>query len=283
MHPVLFDFTVPLWGGSVVVYSMHVAIVLSALIAIVLGTRAARARQIEPSQALDVVLWTILCVIAGARLYAVLEGPRAYIQDPLKILKIWEGGLSTYGGFIGVAVGCVVCLRIKRIPMWRFMDAYVPYWFLGVAITRVGDFLNGTCYGAPVAPPLGLAYPQGSFPFNSHLAQGLIDAGASASMPVHPTQLYSALMGLTIFTSLLLLSRRQRFDGQLTVVGGLLYGSIRFWIDFLRGDLAVRGPLDLSNTQWTGIALFCLCVVLYMHLWIRAIRDQGGYLHHYKP
>ena len=163
------------------------------------------------------------------------------------------------------------------------MDAYVPYWFLGVGITRIGDFLNGTCYGAPVGPPLGLAFPQGSFVYNSHLAQGLIDAGATASMTVHPTQLYSALLGFTICTILLLLARRQRFDGQLTVVGGMLYGGLRFWVDFLRGDLAVRGPFDLSNTQWTGIALFCVSAAIGLRLWIKATRDQGGYLHHYRP
>jgi phosphatidylglycerol---prolipoprotein diacylglyceryl transferase len=256
MHPILFVIPIPFTETKILIYSVFFSITVALVLGIYLGTREAQREGLPVETALNMTFFGLIGVILGARLYAFFENPSFYIHHPLRLIKLWEGSLGTYGGAIGGVLACVAYLRLKKQPLWRYLDVYAPYAFLGIGIIRVGDFLNGTAFGKPTSLPWGVSFPKGSFAYNHHLNQGWIRPDALSSMPVHPSQLYSAIGCFLIFT-LLLLGKpwMQKSPGRRFFVGAFLYSGFRLVFDFLRDDLRRQSPWDLASTQWVGVAV----------------------------
>lgn len=269
MYPVLFEIRVPLSDLRILIYSVFFSITLSLLLAIVLGTRAAQNKGLSVDVALNMTLFGLTGLILGARLYAVCENPSFYLSHPLRMLKLWEGSLATYGGAIGGVLGCVLYLGLKRQPVFDFLDVYAPYGFLGLGIIRVGDFLNGTAFGKRTDLPWAVQFPKDSFAYKYHLQRGWLEPGADLSLPVHPTQLYEALVSLSLCGALLLWSRSQKGapSGVAFLAGSVCYAVLRFAIDLFRQDLNASLPLGLASTQWVGAGVamvgFCGLIVRY--------------------
>src|SRR5262249_54961188 len=149
-------------------------------------------------------------------------------------LRLWEGGLILYGGYVAAIGGGILYVRSKKLPVWRVGDAVAPSMALGVAIGRIGCFLNGCCYGLPTHLPLGVRFP----------AENL----ASFRFPgqdLHPSQLYLSGSSFGLFILLLALDRKRRFDGWLFWSYIALDALLRFLIDFTRyyDETAVIGSL----------------------------------------
>ncbi len=267
MHPVLFTFSVPFSETKILIYSVFFSITVALVLGIYLGTRSAQEEGLPVETALNMTFFGLVFLILGARIYAVLENPAFYAAHPLRVLKLWEGSLATYGGAIGGLLGCVGYLLLRRQPVLAYLDVYARFAFLGIGIIRVGDFLNGTAYGQPTSLPWGVSFPRGSFAYNVHLHHGWIGPDAPVSLPVHPTQLYSAALCFLIF---MLLSfppdRWRRRPGRRFLVGAILYSGGRFMIDFLRADLKRIPPWNLASTQWVGLAVLCLLAAAWVGL-----------------
>ncbi len=227
MHPVLFDVTIPFTDTRILIYSVFFAITCALMLGIYLGTRAAEKEGLPVQEALNMTFWGLISLILGARLYAFFENPAFYYAHPIRFLKLWEGSLATYGGAVGGVAGCVLYLWIKRLPIYRFLDVYVPYGFLGLGIIRVGDFLNGTAFGKTSNLPWAVSFPKGSFAYQYHINHGWIRSDALSSLPVHPTQLYSAIGCLVAAGLLLYINKRRSFDGQPFLLGALGYIVVR--------------------------------------------------------
>ncbi len=267
MHPVLFVIPVPFTETKILIYSVFFSITLALVLGIYLGTRAAQNEGLPVETALNMTFFGLIGVILGARLYAFFESPEFYFSHPIRLIKLWEGSLGTYGGAIGGVVGCLGYLVLKRQPLSAYFDAYAPYAFLGIGIIRVGDFLNGTAFGRRTDLPWGVSFPKGSFAYNRHLNHGWIGPDATSSMPVHPTQLYSALSCFLIFFLLLALTPRLRKSpGSRFLLGAGLYAGLRLAIDFLRDDLRRQLPWNLASTQWVGIAVLCSLLLAWFLL-----------------
>jgi phosphatidylglycerol:prolipoprotein diacylglycerol transferase len=256
VHPVLFDFVIPFTETRILIYSVFFAITCALMLGIYLGTRSAEHRGLPVQEALNMTFWGLIGLILGARVYAFCENPSFYYAHPLRFLKLWEGSLATYGGALGGVAACALYLGLKRLPLFRFLDVYVPYGFLGLGIIRVGDFLNGTAFGKTTHLPWGVSFPKGSFAYQYHLNHGWIRPDAASSLPVHPTQLYSAAACFLAAALLVLIDKRKRFEGQTFLLGSLGYVFFRFWGDFLRDDLQRTLLFGLSSTQWVGLVLF---------------------------
>jgi phosphatidylglycerol:prolipoprotein diacylglycerol transferase len=159
-------------------------------------------------------------------------------QDCLAALKFWQGGLAYYGGFVLAVPFALRFARKHQLGIWRLADVCAPVVALGLFFGRMGCFLNGCCFGQPTALPWGVDFPQ-----------------VAGHGRVHPTQLYEALGALALFCVLSFYLRpRKRRHGQ--VFAGLLvgYGTLRFFLEFLRAD--ERGAfMGLSTSQWIGIPL----------------------------
>ena len=270
MHPVLFVIPVPFTETKILIYSVFFSITVALVLGIYLGTRAAQHEGLPVETALNMTFFGLIGVILGARLYAFFENPSFYINHPLRLIKLWEGSLGTYGGAIGGVLACLAYLVLKRQRIWDYLDVYAPYAFFGIGLIRVGDFLNGTAFGKPTRLPWGVSFPEGSFAFNHHVNHGLIPADASVSMPVHPTQLYSATACFLIFFLLLAFGpKMKRFPGSRFFLGACLYAGARLAVDFLRDDLQRHPPWDLASTQWVGIAVILSLVLVWFCLLLR--------------
>jgi phosphatidylglycerol:prolipoprotein diacylglycerol transferase len=256
MHPVLFVIPLPFTETKILIYSVFFSITVALVLGIYLGTRAAQNEGLPVETALNMTFFGLIGVVLGARLYAFFENPSFYFNHPLRLIKLWEGSLGTYGGAIGGVLGSLGYLVLKRQPLSAYFDVYAPYAFLGIGIIRIGDFLNGTAFGKTTGLPWGISFPKGSFAYNRHLGHGWIGPDAASSMPVHPTQLYSAISCFLIFFLLLsLASRLKKSPGSPFLLGAGLYAGSRFLVDFLRDDLQRHSPWNLASTQWVGITV----------------------------
>ena len=169
MKPVLLQIPFPFSEAPFVIYSITTAMTVSFLVAIFFGCKEAARRGIPLHKALDVAFWGIIFVVLGARVYTIIETPGMYRGDWLRFFKLWEGSMATYGGVIGGFIGCTTYMLFKRIPFWVFLDAIAPYSFLAISITRIGDLLNGTCFGKVTYLPWGISFPKMSFAYLDQL------------------------------------------------------------------------------------------------------------------
>jgi phosphatidylglycerol---prolipoprotein diacylglyceryl transferase len=205
-----------------------------------------------------------LGAIIGARFFYVATRPELY-PDPLDWFKIWEGGLSLFGGFTGGVLASIPYVLRRKLSIRLLLDSLAPGLALGIFIGRIGDLIIGEHLGGRTTFFLGWrctgAYgdPAAPYPWPGPRVQGCYDA------VVHQTALYDFLAAGAVLVILLLLERRPRFDGLFAAVFVLLYGGGRFVSDFARAaDLRLLGPFTGSQlTVLTAIGAVGLWILLY--------------------
>jgi len=266
MHPILFTIPLPFTDAKILIYSVFFSITFALVLAIYLGTQAAQKERLPAEIALNMTFFGLIGLILGARLYVFFENPSFYLSHPVRFIKLWEGSLATYGGGLGGVWACMLYLYIKKQPILTFLDVYAPYGFLGLGIIRTGDFLNGTAFGKLTDMPWGVSFPKESFAYNFHISHGWIGPEAATSLPIHPTQLYSAV---TCFIICLILLYRpvkiSKFPGNRFLAGASLYAAIRLIVDHFRDDLNKQLLWNLSSTQWVGIMVLCTLIMVWIY------------------
>ncbi len=275
MHPVLFVIPIPFLEIEISIYSVYFSISIALILAIYLGTRAAQNEGLPVGIALNMIFFGLIALILGARIFAIFEKSSFYFSNPLYILKIWEGGLATYGGAVGGVMGCIGYLWLKKQPVFSFLDAYIPYGYLGLGIIRIGDFLNGTAFGRRTDLPWGISFPEGSYAYNYHLSHRWISSDASASLLIHPTQLYSAIACFAIFLILIFsTSKIKKFSGNRFMAGACLYAATRLIVDHFRDDLEKDLLWNLASTQWAGIIVLCIIIPTWIYFLKKQPRES---------
>jgi phosphatidylglycerol:prolipoprotein diacylglycerol transferase len=254
MRPVLFHI------GSLPIRSYGLLVATAFLVGIWIARRRAVARGYDPDVVIDLSVVLILVSIVGARLAYVLVRWHQYASDPAGIFRIWEGGLALYGGMIAGTLAGLWYFRRKGIDIWAGADIFVPSLAMGVAIGRVGCFLNGCCFGHECDLPWGVVFARDSI-------AGMTFPG----LHLHPTQIYESLLALAIFVILVLVDRRRHFDGFLLWLFVILLAVARILIDPIRHyeseSIALRaGSLALTNNQAVGIGLIVLSLVFMFRL-----------------
>lgn len=235
MNPIAFTI------GGLEVRWYGILIAAAMVIATAIAYRRSPKHNISFDKLLDVLIVSLICGIVGARLYYVIFQWSWYQGDFLRIINIHEGGLAIHGGLLaGIFSGWVMC-RIKKIPFLKALDLLLPLVALAQAIGRWGNFFNQEAYGSPTNLPWGI------------LINGV---------KVHPTFLYESLWCLLIFISLSILDKKQKFTGQIACLYGILYSAERFFVEILRTDSLMIGPLKMAQVI-SAIAL-CLCLGLYI-------------------
>jgi phosphatidylglycerol:prolipoprotein diacylglycerol transferase len=183
-------------------------------------------------------------------------------RDCLAWAKVWHGGLAYYGGFVFAAGFGLYYARKHRLGMWKMADLAAPWIALGLALTRLGCFLNGCCFGNPSHLPWAVQFPINSAVEEAQVKAGLIRAGAPA-LPVHPTQIYLAALNLlTFFLLYMVLRGRKRFHGELFAWLLIFKGVFRSFVEIWRAD--ERGVLFgwLSTSQLLSVPLVALGIWL---------------------
>ncbi|MCK4308653.1 MAG: prolipoprotein diacylglyceryl transferase [Candidatus Atribacteria bacterium] len=229
MYRILFNI------GSFSIYSYGVMIALAFIAAILLAMKEAKRVGENPERILDLSLYVILGALIGGRLGYVIFYLDYYLKDPIKILYFRQGGLSFLGGFLIAYILCWWYIRRSKISFWKYADIVAPSIAIGLAIGRIGCFLNGCCFGL-VSEKYGLKFPALNMPpvYLQQLKDGLIASGSSHTLPVIPTQLYSSLYGFLIFFILLGIKKYKKYDGYIFLNFLVLYSVSRFIIEFFR-------------------------------------------------
>ena len=206
--------------------------------------------SLEPKDMDDLLLWATLGVVLGGRLgYILFYNPGYYLENPLQVLVLWEGGMAFHGGLVGVLVAIGLFARSRGVRYFELADmvgAAVP---IGLLLGRLANFINGELYGRPSDVPWAMVFPQGG------------------PEPRHPSQLYEAgLEGLVLFLFLWLLVRR----GMLMRVGAISgwflvgYGLARIFVEFFRQPDLQLGFLAFGTTmvQWLSLPMVLIGIVL---------------------
>ncbi len=191
-----------------------------------------------PRDVEDILVLGVVGVVAGGRLgYCLFYQPAYYLQHPLEVFYVWQGGMSFHGGLIGVMAAQLWYARTRGRPFMQVMDFVAPCVPTGLAAGRLGNFINGELWGRVADPAL---------------PWGMVFRGAGDA-PRHPSQVYQFLLeGLLLFVLLWLYARQPRKTGQVSGMFLLGYGVFRFIAEFFREPDAHLGllSLGLSMGQW---------------------------------
>jgi phosphatidylglycerol:prolipoprotein diacylglycerol transferase len=223
----------------------------------------------------DLILWLTLGIILGGRLGYVLfymlplaSGRETLVHDPLEVLRLWHGGMSFHGGFIGVLTAVALFARAQRIPLLSLGDIVAACGPIGIALVRVANFINGELWGRVTHLPWGMVF------CGRHIetyADGTCVAGLA---PRHPSQLYeSALEGVALFLILRLATHRGgwlRRPGAVTGLFLLGYGLFRIALENVR--MPDEGLRDLPLGLTMGIILSTPMVLAGAWLIWRGVR-----------
>jgi phosphatidylglycerol:prolipoprotein diacylglycerol transferase len=201
-----------------------------------------------PVQIDDLVLWITLGVILGGRIgYVLFYDFKEMMADPLEILKVWHGGMSFHGGFLGVAVAIIVFSRVNKLNMLRLADVVAPCAPIGLFFGRIANFVNGELWGRPTNLPWGMVFCS---PHIAAMNQGGCPAGLLAR---HPSQLYEAgLEGIVLFLVLRWATHKAKWLNREGAVTGLFiagYGVARVALENVRQPDAQMPNFPLGLTM----------------------------------
>jgi len=218
MRPTLFTI------GPLSIPSYGLMLVISFLVAIWLVNRAAKKFNIPPFIIENLAFYVMLGVILAGRILYVVFHWSQYENDLLGIIRVWEGGMMFFGGFIGGFIAAVLYLKKQKMPILLIADLIAPAIALGEFFTRIGCFLNGCCFGTPSALPWAIQFP----------AQCVAGSSPVGDQSLHPTQIYSSLFGLLLFFFLKNRLYKPHQQGEIFAWYLIYSGIFRFGVDFIR-------------------------------------------------
>jgi len=225
-------------------YGIFVA--LGFLSAFIFAGHRARKRGIPTDVVSDLLFWTMVAAILGARALFVIQNWADFSGNLAEIVRIDHGGLVFYGGFFGAILAVILLCRIRKLKLYEIADLLAPVVPLGQVFGRVGCFLNGCCYGHDYEGPLAAHYSLPSPPY----APGSV-------FSVFPIQLAYSLTNILTVITLVVLEKRFNLKGRLFGLFMIIYGTVRFGLEFARGDYA---PADRwgALTPAQGLCLFVI-------------------------
>lgn len=215
-------FSLKAWGTLVA---------LGFIIGIAVAYQEAKKKHFH-QEILDLSFWIVFSSFVSARLFYVIGNISFYLESPWEIFKIWQGGLTIYGGFIGVLIAFLIFIKKKKVSAWDLAEPLMFALPLGIFFGRIGCFLIHDHVGKITQAPWGMKYLDGTIR--------------------HETAMYDGISVLALFILFLFLkrfswSRKKRF---FTAIFMLWYGLGRLVIDFYRAT-----DLPTADVRWFGITV----------------------------
>jgi phosphatidylglycerol---prolipoprotein diacylglyceryl transferase len=210
----------------------------------------------------DLLVWMTFGVVLGGRVgYILFYNFNDYLQHPLEILKIWHGGMSVHGGFIGTAVAQYLFARRRGLNVLTVFDLTAAAVPVGLFLGRCANFVNGELFGRVTDVPWAFVFPN------------------SDGLPRHPSQLYEAgiegLLMMAILTPLVWKGRTLRRPGLTVGVFGLVYALGRTLIETVRQPDVQVGFLA-GGFLTMGMALSALTALAALVLLVAVFADRTG-------
>lgn len=235
MNPIAFE----VFGIAVRWYGILIS--TGMIIGTILAIRETKRLGLDENLIIDFILVMIPAAIVGARLYYVIFNWSYYNGDVMQMINLRQGGLAIHGGVIGGVIAGLIYARVKDIGFWQLADIISPSLILGQAIGRWGNFVNQEAHGGPTDLPWGI----------------VVDG-----VKVHPTFLYESLWNFGIFIFLMKYRKNKKFDGELFYLYLILYSVGRFFIEGMRTDSLMLGPLRVAQVLSLSLILIFTFLLL---------------------
>ncbi|CAK7072197.1 prolipoprotein diacylglyceryl transferase [Tissierella sp.] len=221
MDPIAFQ----IFGLEIRWYGILIA--TGVLIGTILAIREAKRVGLDEETLMDFLIWEVPLCLVGARLYYVVFSWDMYKYNPIEALNIRNGGLAIHGAIITAIIVAIIFTRIRKIDFWTIADVCAPSLILAQAIGRWGNFINQEAHGGPTNLPWGI------------MVNGV---------KVHPTFLYESIWNFLVFLFLLWYGKnKQKVKGEVFLLYLSLYSFIRFFIEGLRTDSLMFGPIRVAQ------------------------------------
>jgi len=206
--------------------------------------------KIEP-----ILTYVVVGTVVGARLgHVFFYEPEIFLADPIKILMIWQGGLASHGGVIGLCLALWLYARKMKLPYLWLLDRVCYPAALGSAFIRLGNLMNSEIIGRPTDLPWGFVFTR-------------VD-----SLPRHPAQLYESFFYFGVFFLMRYLYKKTKYKNMPGVMLGVYLTSIftfRFLIEFIKADqVAKEATMTLNIGQWLSIPT----VAIGLFFWVRGLK-----------
>ncbi len=213
---------------------------------------------------LDITLVTVCVAILGARLYyVVFDGIGEYIvteygfwknlgKSLYNIIAIWEGGLAIYGGILFGTLTVLIMSRIKKISFFKIADMATPGIMIAQAIGRWGNFMNGEAFGAETTLPWRMGITNHNTGY--------------MTLYVHPTFLYESLWNILGFVLINVFYKKRKFEGEVGFWYFIWYGLGRTFIELLRTDSLMLGPIRVSSMLAALIVIALLPLLIFLRV-----------------
>lgn len=233
--------------GFIPVYGLLIACAIG--MAVALCEKECRRKGLPQDSGIDMALWAVPPAIVGARLYYVAFRWNVFAEDPMSILRVWEGGLAIYGAVIGGFAGLLCMARVKKLSFLTLLDIAAPLVLLGQAIGRWGNYFNGEAYGFAVTQAALQFFPLSVFADGQwHLA----------------TFFYESCWNFVGFLLLWRFRRQAKKAGDTAFCYLLWYGAGRLFIEGLRTDSLLLLGMRVSQLLSLG-----MCVTACVWLGLR--------------
>ena len=255
--PILFEL------GPLAIRWYGLLIALAVLLGVTLSQYLASRRRVNPDLVGDLAIWLVIAAIPCARIYYVLFQWQEYAQNPGDIIAIWKGGIAIHGAILGGILAALIFARLNKVSVWQLIDLVVPSLALGQAIGRWGNFFNSEAFGKPTNLPWKLFIPPSNRPLEYLKYQYF-----------HPTFLYESLWNILVFALLISLFfwGLKNFDrlkvGTLGLVYLIAYSSGRVWIEGLRTDSLMLGPLRIAQI----VSLVAIAFGIFGLVWLYKLK-----------
>ena len=236
--------------GPLTIHLYGLCIGLGLILAVLYACRRSREFGLKEDDILDGVLWITPFAIICARIYYVAFSWKDYVDNPLSVFAIWEGGLAIYGGVLGAAIGVALFCKIKKCSLPALLDLVSLGFLIGQSMGRWGNFFNREAFGAAT---------------EGFTRMGLYNTVTGVTEYYHPTFLYESGWNLIGFVILHFLSKKKKYDGEIALGYCAWYGLGRTMIEGLRMDSLYWGPFRVSQVLAAVSCIAATAVLLVQH------------------
>lgn len=239
-----------LLGIDIMWYGILIAIGM--VIALYIDMYESERVGLDKDTIIDLAFYIIPLGIVGARIYYVLFSWDQYAANPITAFDIRGGGLAIHGGILAGIITGYVFSRVKKIDFFKLSDVVILGVPLAQSIGRWGNYINKEAHGGPTNLPWGV----------------MVDG-----QKVHPTFLYESVWNLIVFIILFRTRKNNKYEGQLLVEYMMLYSLGRFFIEGLRTDSLMFGPIRMA--QFISMLGIIIGIILHFILKNREIVKNG--------
>lgn len=267
---------IPFGGDTLTIKFYGVIIAFGFILAALFGGRKAYVWKMSLDHMVDVLIYGIIGAVIGARLYYVAFQWDYYKNNLLSIFKIWEGGLAIYGGIIGGIIAAYFVCKKTGLPFLKLLDLIGMALPIGQGIGRWGNFTNQEAFGINTTSIFGMTSDKIVDYINSHqleFAENGIEM--NPDLPVHPTFLYESVWCLLGFVVLFIICQKfYKFDGQLILGYGIIYGLERTVVEGLRIDSLYIANTNLRVSQLVSLALVIACTIITIYKFVKLNKEK---------